>query len=130
MKHLTDDIQRLRLAKMETKDQLAEMRNALKDSEATVAKTGDHALEFADESDLVPALRAKKNVLYQVTRVCWDRVSKSQHLIEGFVLDQVKQDVSTFKIDRRDPENATFHQNLVWDFIGAGINPAWKNMQN
>ena len=106
------------------------MKTSLKRSEEVVAKTGDQALEFADESDLIPALRAKKNVLYQVTRVCWDRVSKSQHLIEGFVLNQTKQDVSTFKIDRRDPEKASFYQNLVWDYIGAGINPAWKNVQN
>lgn len=128
MKQLTDDLQRLRLARMETKDQLAEMKASLKVAEESVTKTGNQALGFVEESDHVPALRAKKNVLYQVTRVCWDRVSKHQHLVEGFVLNQFKQDVSTFKIDRRDPENTSFYRNLVWDFIGAGVHPAWKNL--
>ena len=64
-----------------------------------------------------------------MTRVCWDRASKNENLIEGFVLNERKQDVSTFKIDRRDPENVSFYQNLVWDFIGAGVDPEWKKLQ-
>ena len=49
--------------------------------------------------------------------------------IQGFIINERKDDVNTFTFDMADP-NVTpqFVRNYLWDLISAGANPRWDKI--
>ena len=79
---------------------------------------GAKAMDVVDKEKHFPDLQALKNLYYLITRIHWGQVSSNGNAVRGFVINAAKNDVSTFKLDRRDSHFAT---SILWDYIGASV---------
>ena len=49
-------------------------------------------------------------------------------MLKGFIINPIKNDVSTFKVDTEGGKASQFQKQLIWDYIGAGVGKEWKQL--
>lgn len=121
------ELSQLELVKDEKAREIQELENELQITNAKIDEVGNKALEAAEVAKKFPHLHARKNLFYHVSRIHWDKVSQNEHLIKGFAINPIKNDVSTFVLDQRELTDSRNH-NILWDYIGAGVSSEWKRL--
>jgi seryl-tRNA synthetase len=73
----------------------------------------------------------QRKLLYLITRLTWDEKAFKKNLIKGYVFDHVRNDVAVFETDAKKTQQncSTMVSDFLWDYIGGGVNPAWKKQQ-
>ena len=128
------DLHRLQSELTEVKKERKESGMQLQDLKLKVVQLqelGDKMLSdaesaLANEGD-VARIKEVKDCYYLMTGIDWSKPLGNPNIIKGFVINDVKKDVHTFKFDRReiDPNQSC---NILWDYIGAGISQPWNEI--
>jgi len=103
--------------------ELGEAKQRLVAVDADVERTTRMAKDVVEKSNRFKNLLARKHFLFRVTRINWEtpKASDADHVRRGFVINPLKRDVITFKVDKRD-----HNENYLWNCIGTGCDPVWK----
>ena len=105
---LKEAVNRLEKVKQEVEDFKAEM--------ASIEKKAEN----------IPKLKESKELMYKISKLTFDE-SKRENIIKGFIINPLKEDVSTFQFDTSDKNvSSHFITNYVWDKIGAGVSEEWN----
>ena len=103
--------------------ELAEAKQKLVAVDADVERTSKMAKDVVEKSNHFKNLQARKHFLFRVTRINWEspKARDEDHIVRGFVINPLKRDVITFKVDKRE-----HNENYLWNCIGTGCDPVWK----
>ncbi|XP_059099584.1 uncharacterized protein LOC131893543 [Tigriopus californicus] len=125
-RHQTE-LSQLNVVKDEKVREIQQLEHQLVLTNAKIDEVGEKALEAVEVAKKFPHLHAQKNLFYHVSRIHWDKVSQNEHLVKGFAINPIKNDVSTFVLDQRELTDSRNH-NILWDYIGAGVSSEWKRL--
>jgi uncharacterized protein YfcZ (UPF0381/DUF406 family) len=120
---VTAETSRLVSLRADAEKQMNKAKERLTETEAEAAKVAQMAQEAVQDGNLFRKLQARKNFYYLVTRINWQMESDGDKKVRGFVINPVKSDIISFKLDKRDS-----YEQYLWDCIAAGTDPAWKNV--
>lgn len=113
-----------------------EINEQLRKTEARLAEVDEALKEFKSEAasvermvENIPKLSQTKSLMYAISRLTFDD-TKKENLIKGFVINPIKEDVSTFTFntDNKD-QSSHFITNYIWDMIGAGVSDEWRKFK-
>lgn len=142
------EIERLQDINEKTIDNLQQVKQRRNDAIAEETKTNEdlkraqEKLAAADEAlkqfrfeaasvqkqlESVPKLSQNKTLMYTISKLTLDE-TKKDNILKGFVINSVKDDVSTFTFNTEDPGvSSHFMTNYIWDLIAAGVSREWSS---
>lgn len=122
------ELSRLRKLHQETQSQLEQLRESVAGIDREVSDLSQVALDVVQEEKRFPTLQARKNFFFICTRITWEKISRDENKIKGFVINPIKNDIVAFKLDRKEM-GGRLSNNFIWDYIGAGIGEEWNMAQ-
>ncbi len=100
---------------------VARANNDFSKTQTEVAMVTRRAKEAVEDGKVFKNLQARKDFYYRVSRINW-QTGGSDSKARGFVVNALKNDVISFKLDKK--EHNEFY---LWDCIGSGVDAAWKS---
>eukprot|EP00092_Neocalanus_flemingeri_P038825 GFUD01042269.1.p1 GENE.GFUD01042269.1~~GFUD01042269.1.p1 ORF type:complete len:221 (-),score=63.92 GFUD01042269.1:85-747(-) len=115
---------------------MKEHENRLALVKAKIEKANSESEEIMSRAENVPKLSQNKKLYYSISRITLDR-TVSDNEVKGFVVNPLKDDVSTFDFKlsdgsqlpgREDGVSQHFVSNYLWDLIASAADPVWDQV--